>query len=83
MNFCKNECGEEELAFAGIYGFIFFPSDWTSFGNYTPDQYAHMKNIAGNYTYLAFGLILFMEFATKFGVFSLPHTYMGEVFPLK
>lgn len=71
------------LHFKGIYGFIFFPSGWTSFGKYTPEQYAHLKNTVGSYSYLAFGLILIMEFSTRIGVFGLPHTYMGEVFPLK
>lgn len=71
------------LCFSGIYGFIFLPDGWTSFGENTPEQYAHLKSTVGNYSYLAFGLLLIMEFSTRIGVFGLPHTYMGEVFPLK
>ena len=74
---------KKNICFTGIYGFIFLPSGWTSFGDYTPDQYANTKNIVGNFSYLALGLIIIMVFATRIGVFGLPHTYMGEVFPLK
>lgn len=37
----------------------------------------------GNYGYLALGLMLFMQFGARFGIFGLPQTYLGEVFPMK
>lgn len=63
-----------------IYGLIFFPSGWTLFVRYTPEQYSHLKNTLVNHSYLAFGIILPMEFSTRIA-FLVYH--MGEVFPLK
>lgn len=67
----------------GIYGFILFPSGWTSFGEHTPDTYEYIRRIVGNYGYLALALILIMQFAAKFGVYGLPNVFNSELFPLK
>lgn len=71
----------------GIYGYILFPSGWMSFQQHptdsTADKYEYIRSIVGNYSYLALGLYLTMQFVTKIGVAGLPHMFASEVFPLK
>lgn len=67
----------------GIYGFILFPPGWTTFGDHTPETYKYIRQIVGNYSYLALALILLMQFAAKFGVYGLPNVYNSESFPMK
>lgn len=74
------------MQFVGIYGFIFFPSGWTSFRKVPNDgsnKYEDIRQIVGNYSYVALALVLTMQFATKFGVAGMPHMFVSEVFPLK
>lgn len=47
------------------------------------DKYEFIRNEVGNYSYVALGLYLIMQFVTKLGVFGLPHIFTSEVFPLK
>lgn len=71
---------------AGIYGFVFFPTGWTSFRKYdyeSADKYEFIRGVVGNYSYLALVLILTMQFAAKIGVTGLPHMFASEVFPFK
>lgn len=68
---------------AGVFGFVLLPSGWISFENKTPDRYEYIQNIVGKYGYLALGILLFMQFGARFGIFGLPQTYLGEVFPMK
>lgn len=71
---------------SGIYGFVFFPRGWTSFRKYpheSTNSYEFIRGIVGNYSYLALGLILTMQFATKIGVSGLPHMFASEIFPFK
>lgn len=67
----------------GVFGYIFFPLGWTSFENKNPERYEYIQSVVGNYGYLALGLLLLMQFGARFGIFGLPQTYLGEVFPLK
>lgn len=71
------------LSRKGIFGFVFLPPGWTSFENKTPERYEYIQSVVGNYGYLALGLMLLMQFGARFGIFGLPQTYLGEVFPLK
>lgn len=47
------------------------------------DKYEYIRSVVGNYSYLALGLYLTMQFVTKIGVAGLPHMFASEVFPLK
>lgn len=69
------------LTTAGIYGFAYFPSGWSSFEvgrNAIP-----IKNFVGNASYIAITLFLIMQFCTSIGVSSVPNMMMSEIFPLK
>lgn len=62
-----------------VYGFVFFPSGFTSFEKHSTEQ---IQSATGNYSYLALALMVGMNFfATP--IVGLPQTYLGEVFSLK
>lgn len=73
------------LILVGIYGFYYFPESWTSFKKYPNEsnKFKLIREIVGDYGYLALVLILCMQFATKIGVSGLPHMFVSEVFPFK
>lgn len=72
----------------GIYGFIFFPSNWSSF-NYISNNITVNSDILQTtesieiYSYCALAMFLIMQFCISFGVTSMPNILMGEVFPFK
>lgn len=67
----------------GVYGFMFFPSGWTSFRRYDSDQLKTIQQNIGNYSYLALATILLMHFTTRFAIHGLPNMFASEVYPFK
>lgn len=77
---------QKYFSFQGIYGYILFPKGWMSFQQHPTDsanKHEYIRSVVGNYSYLALGLYLTMQFVTKIGVAGLPHMFSSEVFPLK
>lgn len=72
--------------YIGIYGFVFLPSGWTSFiegDSNGRDKIEHIKQLVGNYSYLALAMIFIMNFTTRFAIGSMPSIFASEVFPFK
>lgn len=70
----------------GIYGFVFLPSGWTSFiegDSKGRQKIEHIKQVVGNYSYLALAMISIMNFTTRFAIGSMPSIFASEVFPFK
>lgn len=42
-----------------------------------------IRQRVGNYSYVAFALVLIMQFSAKIGVAGMPIMFIGEVFPFK
>lgn len=73
---------------AGIYGFVFFPPNWTSFENAadptkTPD-FDRLRDSLGNYGYVALAIFTIMFiFHAALGFVAIPIAVTAEVFPFK
>lgn len=72
--------------FQGVYGFTFFPLGWTSFKK-DPNEPAkdpeQIRQIVGNFNYIALGLVLLSRFCGKAGTDIMPFMYVAEVYPFK
>lgn len=70
----------------GVYGFVLLPPGWTSFkldSNQQLNDPEYIRNLVGNYSYLALILILVIKFCGKTSVDFMFFMYVGEVFPYK
>lgn len=70
----------------GVYGWVFFPPNWTSFENScssTTTNFERMQGIVGNYGYLAFILMSIIHFGTGLGLSAVPFSFEAELFPYK
>lgn len=70
----------------GIYGFVFFPPNWTSFRNPSDSSIPNfdlIREVVGNYGYIAVVLLLIMQFGANVGLSALPHLIQAEVFSFK
>ncbi|XP_055301620.1 facilitated trehalose transporter Tret1-like [Sitodiplosis mosellana] len=65
-----------------IYGWIFFPSGWSSNG-ITSDSLNSIRETVGNYNYFALVLFVMMQFCISIAVSFVPYIIMSEVFPFK
>lgn len=66
--------------FTGVYGFILLPPGWTSFKKNSDDTLISLEQIremVGDYNYLALALVLIMQFGTKIGLAGIPYMYLG------
>lgn len=68
------------LNWTAIYGFAFFPADWTS---YDTGKHHIIKDVVGNWNYFALSMFLFMQFFLSVGVSSVPYFLVYELFPFK
>lgn len=74
------------IIFTAIYGYVFFPSGWSSIEtsvNDTSTKAAQIKEIVGNWNYFALAMFLLMQFFLSVGVSSVPYFLMMEIFPFK
>lgn len=73
-------------SFQGVYGFAFFPLGWTSFKK-DPNEPARdpeqIRQMVGNFNYIALGLVLILKFCGKAGTDVMSFLYVGEVYPFK
>lgn len=63
-----------------IYGFVFFPSNWISFNK---PNFNYIRDVVGNYGYLAVALLFAMQFCSNLGLTAVPSLINGEVFSMK
>lgn len=76
----------KSLFLVGIYGIVLFPPNWSSFKNPADPSIPNfqvIKNIAGNYGYLAFALMFILNFFTSVGLNAVPPIVHAEVFSFK
>lgn len=66
----------------GIYGWIFFPSGWSSDG-LTIESQNWIRETVGGYNYFALIMFLIMQFCISIGVSCVPYIVMSEIFPFK
>lgn len=74
------------LSLTGIYGIVLFPPNWTSFKNPADSNIPNfplIRNIVGNYGYLAFTLMFVLHFFTSVGLNAVPPIVHAEVFSFK
>lgn len=77
---------QDFFLFSGIYGFILLPPGWMSFKTAMNDEnkkVEYVHQLVGNYGWIAFALILIMQFSAKIGPQGQPNMFVGEVFPYK
>lgn len=80
LNFCVNSL------LVGVYGFVFFPLNWSSFkreDNASFPNYDYIRGVVGNYGYLAVALLFAMQFFSNLGLTAIPSIIHGEVFSMK
>lgn len=71
---------------SAIYGYIFFPSGWTSAETGASEASSKkeiINSIVGNWNYFALIMFSFMQFFLSVGACTIPFYLCDEIFPFK